>query len=165
MFARHEAITDLVHIFNSLVNTCGNILIPGVNDSVRELTDEEAATYEPIQFDVAAYRQEIGVDKLTKHGKAKVLQHRWRYPSLSIHGIEGAWAGEGDKTVIPYKVIGKFSIRLVPDQEPDTIEKLVQQHIESVQTASGSPNAAVYGSIVHTQETVRSRTCLCPFIV
>jgi nonspecific dipeptidase len=135
------------------------------------------------------------VDKLTKHGKAKVLQHRWRYPSLSIHGIEGAWAGEGDKTVIPYKVgvlplfcikqnnyviyskslteqrhyfvqvIGKFSIRLVPDQEPDTIEKLVQQHIESVQTASGSPNAAVYGSIVHTQETVRSRTCLCPFIV
>jgi hypothetical protein len=54
MFARHEAITDLVHIFNSLVNTCGNILIPGVNDSVRELTDEEAATYEPIQFDVVS---------------------------------------------------------------------------------------------------------------
>jgi len=36
---------------------------------------------------------------------------RMRQPSLSIHGIEGAFYGSGAKTVIPAKVTGKFSIR------------------------------------------------------
>ena len=54
LFSRHEAMTDLVNIFNSLVNTSGDILIPCVNDSVRELTEEEEATYEPIEFDVVS---------------------------------------------------------------------------------------------------------------
>jgi hypothetical protein len=36
-----------------------------------------------------------------------------RLPSLSLHGIEGAFAGPGAKTVIPAKVGGKFSIRCV----------------------------------------------------
>ena len=30
--------------------------------------------------------------------------HRWRYPTLSLHGIEGAFDGQGSKTVIPRKV-------------------------------------------------------------
>lgn len=51
--------------------------------------------------------------------------HRWRYPSLSLHGIEGAFAEAGAKTVIPRKVIGKFSIRLVPDMDPKVVEKQV----------------------------------------
>ena len=51
--------------------------------------------------------------------------HRWRYPSLSLHGIEGAFAETGAKTVIPRKVIGKFSIRLVPDMDPKDVEKQV----------------------------------------
>lgn len=38
---------------------------------------------------------------------------RMRYPSLSLHGIEGAFYGAGAKTVIPAKVSGKFSIRYV----------------------------------------------------
>jgi len=36
---------------------------------------------------------------------------RMRMPSLSLHGIEGAFYGAGAKTVIPAKVSGKFSIR------------------------------------------------------
>jgi acetylornithine deacetylase/succinyl-diaminopimelate desuccinylase-like protein len=51
--------------------------------------------------------------------------HRWRYPSLSLHGIEGAFSGTGAKTVIPASVKGKFSLRLVPDQDSEEIKKLV----------------------------------------
>ena len=43
--------------------------------------------------------------------KVEVLMGRMRLPSLSIHGIEGAFSGAGGKTVIPAKVSGKFSIR------------------------------------------------------
>lgn len=49
--------------------------------------------------------------------------HRWRYPSLSLHGIEGAFSGSGAKTVIPRKVVGKFSIRLVPNMTPEVVSE------------------------------------------
>jgi acetylornithine deacetylase/succinyl-diaminopimelate desuccinylase-like protein len=65
---------------------------------------------------------------------------RWRFPSLSVHGIEGAYYESGAKTVIPRKVIGKFSIRLVPDQQPDDIIKKVQGHIEKEFAKFGSSN-------------------------
>ena len=65
---------------------------------------------------------------------------RWRFPSLSVHGIEGAYYESGAKTVIPRKVIGKFSIRLVPDQQPDDIIKKVQAHIEKEFATFGSSN-------------------------
>ena len=62
--------------------------------------------------------------------KEQILMHRWRYPSLSLHGIEGAFSDGGAKTVIPRKVIGKFSIRLVPDMDPEVVEKQVANHIQ-----------------------------------
>lgn len=55
-----------------------------------------------------------------------ILMHRWRYPSLSLHGIEGAFSGSGAKTVIPRKVVGKFSIRLVPDMTPEVVSEQVR---------------------------------------
>lgn len=51
--------------------------------------------------------------------------HLWRYPSLSIHGIEGAFDEPGAKTVIPGRVTGKFSIRLVPHMNASVVERQV----------------------------------------
>ena len=55
-------------------------------------------------------------------------------------GIEGAFDGAGSKTVIPRKVIGKFSIRLVPDMLPSEVEKLVKTHLEKIHKDRDSPN-------------------------
>ncbi|KAJ8298594.1 hypothetical protein KUTeg_022654 [Tegillarca granosa] len=129
---RHEAMVDLVAILNTLVDKDGKILIPGVCDKVAPLTEDEKKSYDPIDFDIEEYRKDTGTIKLIHSDKANTLMHRWRYPSLSIHGIEGAFSGTGAKTVIPRKVIGKFSIRLVPNQTPDEIEKHVKEHINKV---------------------------------
>lgn len=56
-------------------------------------------------------------------------------------GIEGAFSEPGSKTVIPKKVVGKFSIRLVPSQEPNEVISLVKKHLADVHSKSGSPNA------------------------
>ena len=69
--------------------------------------------------------------------------HRWRYPSLSIHGIEGAFSEPGAKTVIPAKVIGKFSIRIVPNQDPDHITECVTKYLNDKWAERGSPNKMV----------------------
>ncbi|XP_031573362.1 cytosolic non-specific dipeptidase-like isoform X1 [Actinia tenebrosa] len=136
----HEAMTDLVSLLDTLVDVKGNILVPGVNDSVAPVTEEEKKSYDPIDFDLEEYRKDIGHNRLLHENKPDLLMHRWRYPSLSIHGIEGAFYEPGSKTVIPRKVIGKFSIRLVPDQKPAEIEKLVIDHLKKKHAESGSPN-------------------------
>ncbi len=42
--------------------------------------------------------------------------------------------------MIPRKVIGKFSIRLVPHMEPKKVDTLVVDYLEKVWKAHGSPN-------------------------
>ena len=54
--------------------------------------------------------------------------------------MQGAFDGTGAKTVIPRKVIGKFSIRLVPDQDPIEIERLVVKYLDEKFKERKSPN-------------------------
>jgi acetylornithine deacetylase/succinyl-diaminopimelate desuccinylase-like protein len=129
----HEAMTDLVKLLATLVDSSGTILVEGVMDDVKPVTPEEEALYEPIEFDLEEYKEENKVasvsNKLLHDDKKSLLMARWRFPTLSLHGIEGAFSGGGAKTVIPAKVIGKFSLRLVPDQRPSYIEKVVTDHL------------------------------------
>ncbi|TRY74170.1 hypothetical protein DNTS_004230 [Danionella cerebrum] len=136
----HEAMTDLIALMGSLVDNKGKIKVPGLYDQVAKLTDEEKKLYEKIEFDLEEYAQDVGTAKLLHDTKEQILMHRWRYPSLSLHGIEGAFSDTGAKTVIPRKVIGKFSIRLVPDMDPKVVEKQVISHLEKQFAEMKSPN-------------------------
>merc|ERR1712073_75332 len=103
---------------------------------------EEEAKYVNIDFDVEEYRKDIGTPGSLMHGddKIKTLMARWRYPSLSLHGIQGAFADPGAKTVIPRKVIGKFSIRIVPHQTPEEVEKLTETYLNKLWSRRKTPN-------------------------
>lgn len=137
----YEAMTDLIYLLNTLVDEECNIKIDGIHDDVAVMTPEEEALYKKIEFDVDFYRNSIGTNKLAHNeDKIKILMHRWRYPSLSIHGIEGAFSEPGQKTVIPKKVIGKFSIRAVPNQQPEKIGKLVVDYVQKKWIERKSPN-------------------------
>ncbi|XP_076735533.1 cytosolic non-specific dipeptidase isoform X2 [Maylandia zebra] len=136
----HEAMTDLIALMGSLVDKRGKILVPGIYDSVAPLTAEEQKLYEKIDFDLDEYCKDVGVDQLLHDTKEQILMHRWRYPSLSLHGIEGAFSEAGAKTVIPRKVIGKFSIRLVPDMDPKVVKKQVIDHLQKRFAELGTPN-------------------------
>lgn len=72
--------------------------------------------------------------------KKESLMARWRYPTLSLHGIEGAFSAPGAKTVIPAKVIGKFSIRTVPNMTPRELDELVFKYINEIWAELGSKN-------------------------
>jgi hypothetical protein len=78
-----------------------------------------------------------------------------------LTGIEGAFSGKGIKTVIPAKVIGKFSIRfcfvflfklnykiitlrIVPNMVPGEVNQLVVSHINEMWKQRESPNKIKY---------------------
>jgi len=50
----HEAMSDLVTLMGSLVDSKGRILVPDIYDSVKPLTDDEASCYDSIDFDMAS---------------------------------------------------------------------------------------------------------------
>lgn len=135
-----EPMTDLVRVLALLVDTDGKILIPGISDMVAPLTDKEDALYDDIDFSVDELHAAAGAPTGLHDNKKDILKHRWRYPSLSIHGVEGAFSGAGAKTVIPSRVVGKFSIRTVPDIESAKLDELVFAHVKKAFEALNSKN-------------------------
>jgi len=135
-----EPMTDLVRLLGSLVDTDAKIQIPGLMDLVAPLTDEEQSLYGDIAFTMDNLYESLGSKTSVYPDKERTLMARWRYPSLSIHGIEGAFSQPGAKTVIPAKVIGKFSIRTVPNMEPDDVDALVYKYVNDQFAKLGSKN-------------------------
>ncbi|XP_051576176.1 cytosolic non-specific dipeptidase [Myxocyprinus asiaticus] len=135
-----EPMTDMIGILDKLISPSGKILIPGIREAVAHLSDEEWKMYQDIEFDVENYKEKIGVSELMYSNKVDLLAHRWRHPTVSIHGIEGAFSAPGTKTVIPAKVTAKFSIRQVPNMDPAMVEKQVTDYLHSVFAKRKSPN-------------------------
>lgn len=136
----HEPMADLCWILAQLTDVNGKILIDGISDSVAPLTDDEKELYKTIDFNTNAYKNELGAEKLISECPQQLLMNRWRYPSLSVHGVEGAFYGPGAKTVIPAKVTGKFSIRIVPNMIPTDVHQLVTNYLNKLWSQRGSPN-------------------------
>ncbi|KAL2016437.1 hypothetical protein VTK56DRAFT_3524 [Thermocarpiscus australiensis] len=135
-----EPMTDLVRILASLVDTDGKILIPGIAEQVAPVTAEEEGLYDNISFTMETLHESLGSKTTIFEDKKRTLMARWRYPSLSIHGIEGAFSAPGAKTVIPAKVIGKFSIRTVPNMDIDKTNAAVYRYVEDVFKKLNSKN-------------------------
>lgn len=135
-----EPMTDLVQLLSKLVDGNGKILIEGIDEMVAPLTETEDALYDDIEFSVDELNAASGSSTSLYQNKKDILKHRWRYPSLSIHGIEGAFSGAGAKTVIPSKVVGKFSIRTVPNIESGKLDQLVFDHVTKAFNELKSPN-------------------------
>ncbi|KAJ3041622.1 hypothetical protein HDV00_008898 [Rhizophlyctis rosea] len=127
----HEPMTDLIALMSKLVTVDGKILIPGVYDEVAPVTEAENSLYQGLAFTLADIESATASKTTIFDTEKEVLMARWRFPSLSLHGIEGAFYSQGAKTVIPAKVIGKFSIRTVPNQTPDKITQQVKSYLEA----------------------------------
>ncbi|KAL9624225.1 MAG: hypothetical protein Q9160_001472 [Pyrenula sp. 1 TL-2023] len=125
-----EPMTDLVRVMGKLVDTNGKILIPGINELVAPPSDDEKGLYDKISYRMDDLYESMGSKTSIYDEKEKTLMARWRYPSLSLHGVEGAFSAPGAKTVIPAKVTGKFSIRTVPDMQLKEVDGLVFKYVK-----------------------------------
>jgi acetylornithine deacetylase/succinyl-diaminopimelate desuccinylase-like protein len=127
-------IMNPIHALARLVDTMhtpqGGIAVEGFYDAVRSLTGTEQEQIAEIPFDEADYKAELGVDELFGEPGYSTYERAWIRPTLEVNGIWGGFQGEGVKTVLPSSAHAKISCRLVPDQDPAQILKLLATHIE-----------------------------------
>lgn len=138
-----EPMTDVVQLLAAVTKGAHDgIDIPGcTREDCLPVTPSEMTTYKGISFDIEQFREEAGgVSRLVGEDATEVLMNRWRFPSLSIHGIEGGYSGSGFKTVIPGSATGKFSIRLVPGQDASVVEEAVTKVLQERFKALNSGN-------------------------
>jgi len=116
----------LAAMLAGLIDDEGRIQIPGFYDDVVPLSPEEREQLARLPFDEAAYSQQLGV--AATHGEAgwTTLERRWARPTFDINGLTSGYQGEGAKTVLPSRAAAKFSFRLVPNQQPETISVLLE---------------------------------------
>ncbi|MGD8519783.1 MAG: dipeptidase [Desulfobacterales bacterium] len=120
----------LVQIVDSMRGPDGKILVAGFYDDVRSLSETERSHFEAVPYEEDVYKKELGVNELFGEPGYSTYERAWARPTLELNGIWGGYQGEGIKTVIPSKAHAKISCRLVPDQDPEKIGRLLIAHIE-----------------------------------
>jgi acetylornithine deacetylase/succinyl-diaminopimelate desuccinylase-like protein len=88
-----------------------------------------------LPFGAEHFRAETGATALGGERGYTVLEQLWTRPTCEVNGLLSGYTGEGAKTVLPAKAMAKVSCRLVPDQDPAEIERLMASHVASVAPA------------------------------
>ncbi len=125
-------INVLCEMMAQLHDKNGRVTIPGFYKAVRPLTKKEKREIKNLPFSDKTFQKTTGVLRLVGEKGYSTVERIWARPTLDINGIYGGYTGEGAKTVIGSKATAKFSTRLVADQEPAKITRLVRKHIEKL---------------------------------
>jgi acetylornithine deacetylase/succinyl-diaminopimelate desuccinylase-like protein len=115
-----------------LKDPMGWVRIPGFYDDVVPVAPEERAMWAKLPFDEAAFREEVGAQRTPGEPGYGVLERRWARPTLDVNGLGSGYQGEGSKTVIPAEAFFKFSMRLVPNQDPEKIADLAEAYLHAI---------------------------------
>jgi len=122
----------LARILATFHDENGRIAIPGFYDMVREWDPRIREQMRSLPFDDKTLIKETGVDALGGEKGYTTLEKLWIRPTCEVNGLLSGYTEEGAKTVLPAKAMAKVSCRLVPEQDPADIEKLMKAHVAKV---------------------------------
>src|SRR5271170_6486720 len=125
-------ITILAETIAKLHDRNFRIAIPGFYDDVAKVSAKERKALNSLPWKEKEFRKTVGAPALCGEKGFTIVERLWIRPTLDINGIWGGYLGEGAKTVIPSKAYAKLSTRLVPNQNPAKIAKLVERHIRQL---------------------------------
>jgi acetylornithine deacetylase/succinyl-diaminopimelate desuccinylase-like protein len=125
-------VATLARLLAACVDTNNHIVVPGFYNDVRPLEKWEREQFRRLPFDERAYARFLGVPSLTGEKGYTTLERRWARPTLEINGIFGGYQGPGTKTIVPAWAAAKITCRLVPNQKPENVAKLVTQYLRQI---------------------------------
>jgi acetylornithine deacetylase/succinyl-diaminopimelate desuccinylase-like protein len=130
--AVENPINALCRMISQMQDAEGHITVPGFYDQVRALNEEERAELAKIPFDREAWLEETGAPTDWGEPTYTIIERTSARPTLDVNGIWGGYIEPGAKTVLPSEAHAKISMRLVPDQDPAEITRLVRDFLVEI---------------------------------
>ncbi|HKQ71088.1 MAG TPA: dipeptidase [Polyangiaceae bacterium] len=122
----------LARILAGMHDDDGRVAIPGFYDRVRALDVAERAQIATLPHDDDAWLRMSGAPAAVGEKGYSTLERIWTRPTFDVCGLSSGFQGPGSKTIIPATAVAKVSCRLVPDQSPDEIARLLEAHVHAL---------------------------------
>lgn len=129
--AARNPLAELMQLVSEMMDgKTGRVKIKGFYDDVVPPSKEEIQDFKNSGFSVRAFKKDHLFKSIRTENAVEVMKRIWAMPTMEIHGVIGGYTGPGIKTVIPPRAEVKVSCRLVPNQDPKKIQKLVKDFIK-----------------------------------
>lgn len=122
----------LCQILAQIRDKKGRVAIPGFYDDVKALTKLERAQMARLPHKDPAFKRFLGVRELFGETGFTATEQRSARPTFEINGLTSGYQGAGSKTIVPSWATAKITCRLVPNQDPARIQKLVINHLKKL---------------------------------
>ncbi len=103
----------------------GRIQIPGFYAGIVPLTKYERAQNKRYPLKDAQLKKLLGAPRLFGECGFSATEQRSARPTFEINGLTSGYQGEGSKTIVPAWARAKITCRLVPNQKPEHVRKVV----------------------------------------
>ncbi len=107
----------------------GKVRIPGFYANVRPTSASERRELARSGMTRAKFKKAHGLASLRSRDDARLREAVMTQPTFEVHGIVGGYSGPGVKTIVPHQAEAKLSCRLVPDQRPRDVFRLIRRFI------------------------------------
>ncbi|HEX2979668.1 MAG TPA: M20/M25/M40 family metallo-hydrolase, partial [Anaerolineaceae bacterium] len=126
----HNPAQAICELIAGLHDEEGRVTLPGFYDKVRHLSYEERTELARLPMGPDFYLKQTGAPELWGENGYTPVERTGVRPTLEIHGLLSGFTGKGSKTVIPSWAMAKISTRLVPDQDPDEVDRQLRSYLE-----------------------------------
>lgn len=122
----------LAQLLAKLRDKNGRVTVTGFYDDVVPLSARERKQFTRLPGSDEALRKFLGVPALFGERGFTATEQRSARPTLEINGLTSGYQGEGSKTIVPSWARVKITCRLVPNQNPAKVRKLVMDHLRRI---------------------------------
>jgi len=118
----------------ALINDCydartGRVKIPGFYHGVRRLSAVERRRLANAGFARRRFELAHGLSSVRFPDDGRLYAATTTAPTFEVHGLTGGYSGAGIKTIVPHQAEAKLSCRLVPDQTPERVFRLIERFV------------------------------------
>lgn len=124
----------MIQALSTMTTKDGNtVLIENFYENVAPPNQEDLELLKKIEetFDEETIKKEMKVERFINdlHGIEALKKYLYS-PTLNINGIWSGYIGPGTKTVLPYKIVAKIDVRLVPNMKVEEVLPKIRKHLD-----------------------------------
>lgn len=123
-------IWTLIHLLATMKNAQGEVTIDGFYEHVQPQGELERIALAQLPVDEQAILEQLELKRFDMPAGRSIAERLSSWPTFTINGLHGGYAGPGSKTVLPHMAFAKCDIRLVADQSLEDIAQKLSAHVQ-----------------------------------